>query len=64
MASIVPIVGKSDNPIYFDPTTLERMARQRECSRFNSKIVAEEVGNLDQCDISKYSCFPSEEQKN
>lgn len=61
LASMVPIVGKSDDPIYFDPTTLERMARQRECSQFDGKIIAEEVGDLAQCDLSKHSSFPSEE---
>ncbi|KAH7111194.1 hypothetical protein EDB81DRAFT_830659 [Dactylonectria macrodidyma] len=64
LASMVPIVGKSDNPIYFDPATLERMATQKECSRFDGTVVAEDVGDLDQCDISKYSSFPSEEPKN
>jgi hypothetical protein len=61
---MVPIIKKSDDPIYFNLTTLERIARQREYSRFDGKIVAEDVGDLDQCDISKHSSFPSEEPQN
>jgi hypothetical protein len=61
LASMVPIVGKSDDPIYFDPTTLERMARQRDCSRFDGKTVEEEVGDLAQCDLSKHLSFLLEE---
>jgi hypothetical protein len=53
----IPVSGGSKKPIYFDPAVLEKMAKNRERSRFDQNIIVEEVGNLEDCDLRQYSFF-------
>ncbi|KAF2183987.1 hypothetical protein K469DRAFT_667762 [Zopfia rhizophila CBS 207.26] len=55
LAKIIPVLGRLNEPIYFDPTVLRRMAKNKERSRFDGNIVAEEVGGLTDCDLVQHS---------
>ncbi|KAH7145556.1 hypothetical protein B0J13DRAFT_553643 [Dactylonectria estremocensis] len=56
-AGTMTVLGKCEEPIYIDPTSLERIALGRKRSRFDETIIAEKVEDLSQCDLSAYSSF-------
>jgi hypothetical protein len=57
LASRVPVLGRYDEPIYFDPANLERMAKEKERSVFDGNVVVIESGDITQCDLSAYSLW-------
>lgn len=56
-AGTMTVLGQCEKPIYIDPTRLERMALGKKRNRFDETIIAEEVEDLSQCDLSAYSSF-------
>lgn len=54
LARSIPVVGKNDDPLYFDPKTLEEMMEKGTRGVDGTKI-AEHVGELDALDLGKWS---------
>jgi len=64
LANMLPVIGKDEKPIYFDPAALELMAKQKYRSRFDGAIVAEEA-DLTTRDIREFfSISPEEPPRN
>jgi hypothetical protein len=57
LAKIIPVLGSSPAPIYFDPAVLDKMAKNRDRSRFDGKVVVEEVGDLTHYNLRDHSSF-------
>ncbi len=58
VARNIPVLGKRDDPLFFDPTALEQMATAGSRSMIDGELIATKVGSLDTVDLSSYSSFP------
>lgn len=57
LARSVPVIGKNNEPIYFDPATLESVAKSRQRGN-DGTIIAELYGPFDKVDLMTWSSFP------
>ncbi|KAF1957693.1 hypothetical protein CC80DRAFT_592202 [Byssothecium circinans] len=57
LARSIPVVGKNDEPLYFDPATVEAMAQNGEKGP-DGTPVAELCGPFDGIDLKDWSSFP------
>ena len=58
MAKLVPVVGKMDEPLFFDPPAL-RAAVEEKQSGPDGTLVAMDLGDLNDVSLSEYSSFRS-----
>lgn len=54
LARNVPVVGKNDHPLYFDPSTLEEMEKSKKKGP-DGKLVAEACGIFDDLELERWS---------
>ncbi|KAJ4288969.1 hypothetical protein N0V90_011311 [Kalmusia sp. IMI 367209] len=57
LARSIPVVGKNDEPLYFDPATLENMAKDGEKGP-DGTLVAESCESFDGIDLKSWGSFP------
>ena len=57
LAKMIPVIGKMDEPLYFDPATL-RAAIEEKRSGPDGTPIAMDLGNLNDVPLSEYSSFP------
>jgi len=55
LARSVPVLGRNDEPLFFDPGALEKMAREGVERGPDGKLIAEEVEALDGLDLRVWS---------
>lgn len=57
LARGVPVLGKNDSPLFFDPVMLASMATTNTSRGPDGRLVVEQAGAFDDLDLSKYSTF-------
>ena len=57
LARSVPVLGRNDEPLYFEPAVLKSMAERGLDKGPDGTLVAEEVGSLDGEDLQAWSSF-------
>ena len=57
ITKMVPVIGKMDDPLYFDPSVLDEKATSEERG-LDSRRIAERVGELKDVRLGDYSTFP------
>ena len=56
LAKLVPVIGKMDDPLFFEPDALEAAIEQKQTGPDGTPI-AERIGNLNDVSLSQYSSF-------
>jgi hypothetical protein len=51
LARSVPVLGRNDEPLFFDPETLVRMAGEGVERGPDGRLIAEDIGGLDGVDL-------------
>lgn len=57
ITKMVPVIGRLDDPLYFDPSVLDQKVVSEETG-LDSRRIAERVGELKDISLSDYSSFP------
>lgn len=57
LARSVPVLGKNDSPLFFDPTSLESMAKTGTSRGPDGTFIVEQAGLFDDLDLSSLSTF-------
>lgn len=57
LARSIPVIGKNDEPLYFDPSKLESMVDAKERGPYGT-LIAESCGVLNEVDLESLSSFP------
>ncbi len=58
-SKLVPVIGRNVNPLYFDPSTLNELARNNKTG-LDGRPIAGTMGSLDNVPLQVYSSFPEE----
>lgn len=56
LAKMVPVMGKMDDPLYFDPTALEAAVEENQTGP-DGTPVAQNIGNLNDIALVEFSSF-------
>lgn len=60
IARMIPVIGKSHDPLYFDPTVLRDIAQKQMQTGLDGRPIAENVGPIEGIALSEYTSFPAQ----
>ena len=60
IAKMIPVIGKSHDPLYFDPAVLRDIAQKQTQTGLDGRPIAENVGPIEGIALSKYTSFPDQ----
>lgn len=58
IAKMIPVIGKSHDPLYFDPAVLRDIAQKQTQTGLDGRPIAENVGRIEGIALSEYTSFP------
>ena len=58
IAKMIPVIGKSHDPLYFDPAVLRDIAQKQTQTGLDGRPIAENVGPIEGIALSEYTSFP------
>ena len=58
IAKMIPVIGKSHDPLYFDPAVLRNIAQKQTQTGLDGRPIAENVGLIEGITLSEYTSFP------
>jgi hypothetical protein len=63
IARSVPVLGKNDSPLYFDPTSLDSLIEKGKNKGPDGQLIVEQAGMFDDLDLSDFSTFRTSKLK-
>ncbi|MCJ1282852.1 hypothetical protein MMC26_002178 [Xylographa opegraphella] len=58
IAKMIPVIGKSHDPLYFDPAVLRDIAQKQAQTGLDGRPIAKNIGPIDNISLSEYTSFP------